>query len=151
MIYVQMYSARIVENARGNQSIFPDSKPHPYIDFMSSQCTVIVFIDIYITKGGRNEATGTTTFVYYWKSREIWGGYNVSCPTLLPKWHPLWSMLRNIERITKRKIVHLDDWFLTPLSNIFQLYHGNWFYWWKNIRLQKLSPSCFKSLTIFII
>jgi hypothetical protein len=35
------YSARIGENAR---EIFPDSKPHPYIDFMSSQCTVIVFI-----------------------------------------------------------------------------------------------------------
>ena len=42
------YSARIGENARANPCIFPDSKPHPYIDFMSSQCTAIVYIYIFI-------------------------------------------------------------------------------------------------------
>jgi hypothetical protein len=26
-----------------NPHLFPDSKPHPYIDFISSQCTVIVY------------------------------------------------------------------------------------------------------------
>ena len=41
------YSARIWENARGNPRIFPDSKPHPYIDFMSSQCTVIVYVTVF--------------------------------------------------------------------------------------------------------
>ena len=41
----------------GNPRIFPDSKPHPYIDFMSSQCTVIVYLrlrkmshTIYVTR-----------------------------------------------------------------------------------------------------
>ena len=47
-LYRYTYSARIGENARGNPHprIFPDSKPHPYIDFMSSQCTVIVYISL---------------------------------------------------------------------------------------------------------
>ena len=29
----------------GFPRIFPDSKPHLYIDFMSSQCTVIVYVN----------------------------------------------------------------------------------------------------------
>ena len=28
----------------GNPRIFPDSKPHPYIDFMSSQCNLLLSI-----------------------------------------------------------------------------------------------------------
>jgi hypothetical protein len=39
------YLARIGENARVTLAFPPDSKPHPYIDFMSSQCTVIVYIN----------------------------------------------------------------------------------------------------------
>jgi hypothetical protein len=49
-----MYSARIGGNTRETLAFPPDSKPHPYIDFMSSQCTVIV----YIHKGHKGSICG---------------------------------------------------------------------------------------------
>jgi hypothetical protein len=45
------YSAWIRENAWETLPFSPDSKPHPYIDYMSSQCTVIVYIK-YMLKSG---------------------------------------------------------------------------------------------------
>jgi hypothetical protein len=41
-------------------------------------------------------------------------------------------------------------WCLTPLSTIFQLYHGSQFYSWRKPEDRRKPPTCLKSLTNFI-
>ena len=68
---------------------------------------------------------------------------------LLIFWYLLYVLTLQMNR-TFRIYFKLDLWCWTPLSPIFQLYHGCQLYWWRKPECRRKPPNCRKSLTNFI-